>query len=312
MWHCHWDNGFVCPEVQECVPKLQNFTDFTCNYVDLNSTSGSYHFKANSFQQATIGTASTDQGLQLTRSNGICKFGIRNCEGDILSPVNRQHRQEEDKASNTRRRRTRPPVAKCNADAHVEFSAREGHLMLDKGVHALSRYEMLANVSTDGAKSYALFVNETGEITILGIFGKGDRRVLWSHPAPPHPTSGPCPTDFRNRTLKTIEPDTVNCTCIHTSKWTTVAMGRRNITGSWCSRLCQADPQYVAAAPRADGECWCATEETYKATIQASDCDAKCLACPGAPVEPCGLNNTVAIYKWEDDQPSMQPMQAIV
>merc|ERR1712217_99430 len=288
LWNCHWDNGFVCPDEQECLPKLENRPEFTCNYVDLHSTPGSYYFKANNHDKSTIGTASTNQRLQLTRSEGatgLCRFGITDCEGNISSPVNNQ------------------TIATCLANASVEFSPSLGILTLDKGTAAP---EILANVSNYNADSYALFVNETGEIRILGIFSEGDRRVLWGHPAPPAPTSGPCPTDFSNRTLKTIDPDTVNCKCITTARWSVVAKGRSNITGSWCSRLCQADPQYVAAAPRAEGECWCATAETYKATIQASACDAQCLSCPGAPVEPCGIDNTVAIYKWEGDQPSVQ------
>jgi len=306
MWNCHWDDGFICPDLHECVPKLENFAEFTCNYVDSNSTSGrwySFPVSAGENERARLGPQSTNQHLDLNRSAaGLCTFGIRNCEGKILSPINKQPTPAPAPAP--------APISTCGADAQVNFSTTDGLLVLNKG--AGLGQEVLANVSTSGAESYGLFVNETGEITILGIFGKGDRRVLWSHPAPPDPPSGPCPTDFSNRTLKTIKPETVNCSYITTARWRVLAKGRSNITGSWCSRLCQADPQYVAAAPRADGECWCATEETYKATIQASTDGAKCLSCPGAPVEPCGFNNTVAIYKWEGDQPSVQPMQIII
>jgi len=290
MWNCHWDNGFICPEVQECYTDLQGFKNFTCNHasapVSINA--------ATQANQATIGTASANNRLQILRdSSGNCTFGIRNCEGNILSPVP-------------------VSVATCGAGAHVDLSTNGVLTYYSQAPAPTPASQVLANVSAANATSYALFVNETGEITIMGTSGEGDRRVLWSHAAPPNPTGGPCPTDFTNRELKAIKPDTVNCSCIHTAEWRGVARGRANITGSWCSRLCQVDPSYVAAAPRANGECWCATEEAYQATIQASNCEAKCLSCPGAPVEPCGINNTVAIYKWEDDQLRMQPSQAII
>merc|ERR1712151_1278467 len=33
MWGCHWDNGFVCPERQECYPDVRGLSNYSCNYL---------------------------------------------------------------------------------------------------------------------------------------------------------------------------------------------------------------------------------------------------------------------------------------
>lgn len=207
-----------------------------------------------------------------------CIVGVKDCSGAISSPLVWNATTKETNFS-------------CTAAASLELSP-SGLLNINSGTATY----VVANVSSSNSSSYSLFVNETGEITLVG----DSAAVLWTQAAPPAPASGACPTDFSKRTLKAVELD--SCSCIQTARWRRITTGRVNMTASWCSRLCQASPDYVAAAPRADGECWCGTPEVYRQTIteseKAQNCNAKCPFCPGAPVEACGQDNSVAIYTW--------------
>lgn len=273
MWHCYWNDGYICSEFQECEAGLRGLGAYACNHatapVSIDTSAGTTSF--------TLGAASSQLQLQLKMDapTGTCIFGLHDCAGQISAPL----------ASNG------TSNFSCTAAATVELEG--GIMKLFPQGKAGGPGKLLANVSASNASSYALYVNETGEIAILG-----DNHVaLWTHPAPTPPASGICPTDFTKRELKAISLD--SCSCITTARWRRVAVGRTNMTASWCGRLCQADPQFVASAPRADGECWCGTPEVYKQQVsESANCKGDCPFCPGAPIEACGVDNSLAIYKW--------------
>jgi len=277
MWHCYWDNGLVCPEQQPCHAELRGLEGFACNYaaapLAVDSTVGDTTF--------TLGAASSDMQLMLQRDahTGTCVFGVRDCSGAIPGPV---------VVSMSGRARATPITNfTCQADASAVLSAK-GELIVGSGF----KNYVVANFSSLRRSRYALFVNETGAMEIVA----DDRDVLWAH-ASPSPASGPCPTDFAKRRLKALTYE--SCSCIATARWRRVASGNVNVTASWCGRLCQVDPRYVAATPRADGECWCGTPEALKEARDVDgDCNATCPSCPGAPIAGCGLNSSIAVYTW--------------
>lgn len=275
MWHCYWDDGVVCPETQECYTSLRGLDTFACNYatapLSIDTTTGSTSF--------TLGAASSDLQLQITRDTrtSTCVFGVKDCNGQIHAPV---PYNATSKATNF----------SCSSAVTVELDG--GMFTLWPKGKAVGSY-ILADVSTSHSSAYSLFVGETGEVSIIGDHAQ----VLWTQAAPSASPTGVCPTDFTKRQLKPLTMD--SCSCIKSAKWRQVASGRVNMTASWCGRMCQADSQYVASAPRADGECWCATPEVYKQTLLDSlNCEATCPLCPGAPVDACGLENSVAVFTW--------------
>jgi hypothetical protein len=277
MWHCYWDNGFKCPDRQECHPELRALNAFTCNYaaapLAIDASVGATTF--------TIGAASSDTQLALVYDapSSTCMFGVRDCTGKITNPVSVPLTN----VSNVTN------VTGCVPSATVNLS--------DTGIFSFcpssAACHVIANFSASGFTKHAMYVNESGAIEIIG----NDTVVEWVWSGPNTPASGPCPTEFKNRQLQKLTYD--SCSCITTARWRKVAAENVNATASWCGRLCQADPRFVAAAPRANGECWCGTPEVLSETkVSQDNCNATCLFCPGAPVEGCGTGNSLSIYTW--------------
>mmetsp|Transcript_18759 Transcript_18759/g.53004 ORF Transcript_18759/g.53004 Transcript_18759/m.53004 type:complete len:574 (+) Transcript_18759:66-1787(+) len=287
MWHCYWDSGLVCPERQECHTELRGLADFSCNHatapLTIDTTVGDAAF--------TLGSASSDSQLMIMRDalTGTCVFGVRDCSGTIPAPV----------AFNVTNA-SRATNFTCTTAATVSLSEK-GELVVNNGTAMVA-----ANLSASGHSHYALFVNESAGIEIVA----NGAEVLWSH-ASPSPASGPCPTDFTKRQLQALSYE--SCSCITTARWRRVAGGNENVTASWCGRLCQANPQFVAAAPRVDGECWCGTEEALKEVRAGKDdCRPTCLYCPGAPIAGCGINNSIAIYTWGTTSSAPSPVPTYI
>jgi len=285
MWNCYWDDGFKCPAQQECHTDMLGLPNFACNYatapLTVDLTTGNTSF--------TFGAASTDQQFIIRRDTytGTCALGVRDCSGAMPQPL--------------------PVITNaasgaiatnftCVASPSATFDAA--------GVFAFTGVGIIANLSSTKHSKYSLFVNETGQLTIVG----DDVAVLWTYPSTPlpPPTSGPCPTAFPKRMLKSLTYNT--CQCITSARWRRVGATNVNVTASWCGRLCQANAgTYVASSPRANGECWCATPEAMsEQNTGVQDCKPVCPYCPGNPTSACGVNNSVAMYTWSAEPLSQQ------
>lgn len=279
LWGCYWDNGLHCPDRQECHAELRGAAGFTCNsatapvVIDTNTGKGS---GVNAF---ALGAASTDHQLEIEYNNKTgCKIGVRDCSGNISRPLWKN--------------------VTCTSSIQMHLTS-SGLLDVYPGGPSKAPVTIVnvsaASKGTHAVLNYSLFVDELGAAHIEGQFANGTLAPLWSSLAPPPPASGSCPTNFTKRQLKAITEE--GCHCITTSRWRRVALNQVNVTASWCARLCQSDSQYVVSSARANGECWCGTPDILVET-KAANCPSTCAFCPGAPVEACGLENTVAMYSW--------------